>query len=56
MNYFDNLDFSKCSIDEKYLWLLLLAVTTCKDMEFLKIIRDKLVVGLENTDRKETEW
>ena len=51
-NDFDNLDFSKCSIDEKYWALLLLAVATCKDMEFLKIIRDKFLVGLDNAHTK----
>lgn len=45
----DSLDFSKCSIDEKFWALLLLVFATCKDVDFVKNIKERFGVDLDNT-------
>lgn len=46
---FDILDFSKRSIDEKFWALLLLIFATCKDVDFVKNIKERFGVDLDNT-------
>lgn len=48
---FYSLNFSKCSIDEKFWILLLLIFATCKDIEFVEKIKEKFYV--DNDEAKE---
>lgn len=52
---FDSLDFSKCSIDEKFWTLLLLIFATCKDVDFVKKIKERFGVDLDNQPTQKGE-
>lgn len=48
----NGLDFSKCSIDEKFWALVLLIFATCKDVEFVENIKEKFGIDSDNTHTK----